>query len=116
MLNTLLRSLLAVALVTTAGAAAAETSKRHCSYFNSTTNESYDGPCTEIELPSAELPFKREYRFKKKVVRVTIIQVAGIWASIEINGKPGMRYEIDRATLAYSSRDLGETLDIGSPQ
>jgi hypothetical protein len=27
-----------------------------------------------------------------------------------------MRYEIDRATLAYSSRDLGETLDIGSPQ
>jgi hypothetical protein len=115
MSNTILRTLLSVAFITAAGAAGAGNSKRHCSYFNSATNESYEGPCTEVKLPSAELPSKRESRFNKKVVRVTILQVAGIWASIEINGKPGMRYEIDRASLAYSSRDLSETLDTGSP-
>jgi hypothetical protein len=80
------------------------------------TNESYEGPCSEVEVPSTEGQTKREYRFQKKVVRVTVLQAAGIWASIEINGKPGMRYEIDRATLAYSSRDLSETLDTGSPR
>ncbi len=116
MSNTLLGSLLAAALITISSAAAAETYKRHCSYFNYTTNESYEGACTEVELPSANGPTKREFRFQKKVIRITTLNRAGIWASIEINGKPGMRYEIDRATLAYSSRDLSETLDTGSPQ
>jgi hypothetical protein len=65
-------------LITISSAVAEETYKRHCSYFNYTTNESYEGACTEVELSSAELPFKREYRFKKKVVSVTIPQSAGI--------------------------------------
>ena len=67
-------------------------------------------------MDSADDPTKREFRFQKKVIRITTLNQAGIGASIEINGKPGMRYEIDRATLAYSSRDLSETLDTGSPQ
>ncbi len=108
--------MLTAALITISSGAAAENYKRHCSYFNYTTNESYEGACTAVELPSAELPRKREYRFNKKVVRVTIHQSAGIWASIELNGKLGMRYEIDRANFSYSSRDLTETLDTGSPK
>jgi hypothetical protein len=77
-----------------------------CQVFNAETNESLSGTCavdykddaTEISLGEKTLVFKQSAR-------------QGQWAVGTLDGKPAVRYEINRVTYSYSTLDLTLVLD-----
>jgi hypothetical protein len=77
-----------------------------CAYFNATTNQSVDGRCT------------LDYDGEKEIVRIGQSEFVfmqqqrqGQWSVGTFNGKPAVRYEINRVTYSYSTLDLTEFLD-----
>jgi hypothetical protein len=86
--------------------AASTTTAGECSYFNAATDQSADGDCTT------------DYDGEKEIVRVgksefVFVQERrqGQWAVGTLNGKPAVRYEVNRVTYSYSTLDLTEFLD-----
>lgn len=77
-----------------------------CQFFNAETNESLSGACTvdykddatEISVGGKTLIFKQSAR-------------QGQWAVGSLEGKPAVRYEINRVTYSYSTLDLTLFLD-----
>lgn len=48
-----------------------------------------------------------------RVYRVIEVARQGQWASVQINGRPGMRYELNRSEFRYSTSDVnGLSIDI----
>lgn len=92
-------------LAFSAGAAQAD----QCSFFDAGTNESADGAC------------KVEYDGNSETITVAgrkhvFVQSErqGQWALGTLDGKPAMRYEINRTQYSYATRDLKRFLDLSA--
>jgi hypothetical protein len=80
-----------------------------CSFFDAATNQSseeactvaYDGDREVIALSGRQFVFVTEAR-------------QGQWAAGSLDGQPAMRYEIDRSTYSYATRDLKRFLDLST--
>jgi hypothetical protein len=77
-----------------------------CSFFDAGTNQSLEGRCTVAYAGDAET-----ITIGQK--RVVFVQTArqGQWAVGTLDGKPAMRYEINRTAYSYATRDLTLFLD-----
>lgn len=92
-------------LVLASGVARAE----QCSVFDAGTGESVDGKCTVAYDGGSDTITIG----KKKVVFVQKDR-QGQWAAGTLDGKPAMRYEINRVTYSYATQDLTLFLDLTS--
>ena len=86
-----------------------------CSYFNTETNDLQESDkCVATYSEDAEGRFTETYQIDGQVVaKITHLDRQGQWAAITFNGKPGMRYEINRENYEFSPMDLSETLTTG---
>lgn len=103
MRNRSLRLLLAAGAV---GLSVAGARAEQCSFFDAAKNESLEGRCSVDYAGDAETITVGQKR-------VVFVQTArqGQWAVGTLDGKPAMRYEIDRTTYSYATRDLTLFLD-----
>lgn len=93
-----------------AAAVAGPASAEECAYFNVTTSQSLDERCSV------------DYEGEKEVIRIGQAEFVfvqqqrqGQWSVGTFNGKPAVRYEIDRTACSYSTLDLTEFLDRRGP-
>lgn len=77
-----------------------------CQFFNAATNEQLEGGCTVDYDNGGEIIRigKSRFVFAEK-------RRQGQWSIGTLNGKEGVRYEIDRKTYSYSTLDLTLFLD-----
>lgn len=90
-------------LVLSGGVAQAE----QCSFFDARADELVDGKCTVAYDGGSETITIG----KKKVVFVQTDR-QGQWAAGTLDGKPAMRYEINRVTYSYATQDLTVFVDL----
>lgn len=98
-----MRFFLAAAILLAPAAAQAA----QCSYFDAGTDELVEARCTVayesdgeiITLGERNLVFVQQER-------------QGQWATGTLDGAPAMRYEINRETFSYATRDLTRFLDL----
>jgi hypothetical protein len=94
---------LAAALMVSTAAAQAQT----CSFFDVGSGQTIEGKCSV------------EYRGDAEVIqigtkRIEFVTAArqGQWAVGTLDGKPAMRYELNRTAYSYATRDLTLFLDL----
>lgn len=74
----------------------------------------FDAACSITYSQNADGRFIETVRIKAVTVRIIHLSRQGQWARVTINGKPGMRYEINREQYSYATDDLTEFLDLKS--
>jgi len=82
-----------------------------CTYTNLNTNQTLSGDCTTgpagVAITTGSGMISRIY--------LTVKDRQGEWATVEFNGLPGTRYEIDRCKFSYATRNLKEFLETSEP-
>ena len=86
-----------------------------CSYW-SAKGGFYQGAC--LVSPSADIrgPYRETVIMPNKSVRLIETGRQGQWATYTIDGKAGVRIEIDRETYRYSTLTLDMSLEVGAGQ
>ena len=80
-----------------------------CSYVNVKNDTSYFGPCLQTQFEDGHIEFVGggfKFVFSAKP------RIQGQWMFTEMNGKPAVRYEINREKVTYATEDLEEFLDV----
>lgn len=81
-----------------------------CSLFE-VSGPSHDGACQIRYSTNAEGRSVETIQAGETRLIIEQLDRQGQWARVLINGRPGVRYEINRETYAYSTDDLRLNLD-----
>jgi len=81
-----------------------------CLYWTE-AGASYSGPC-RVSIASNQGQFVQTVTMGKVVIRLVETKRQGQWATYTIDGRPGVRYEVNREEYRYSTLALDMTLDI----
>lgn len=84
-----------------------------CSYFNAADHSAYAGRCTLRPGPTDVQPYVETIEAGGERFEIAYLERQGRWARITINGRSGMRYEINREQFAYTTDDLEISLTQG---
>jgi hypothetical protein len=95
-----------VALLSTAPAMA-ETFAAKCEYWADTPKGDYEkAPCLVSYGQDKTGRFETTVTMDKRVFRIVELNRQSTWATVTINGRPGMRYELNRQAFDFSTMDL----------
>jgi len=84
-----------------------------CSYFNAADNSACEGRCTLRPSRTDVQPHVETIEAGGERFEIGYLERQGRWARVTINGRSGMRYEINREQLAYTADDLDISLTQG---
>jgi hypothetical protein len=83
-----------------------------CDYFQLETDTYFDGPCSLTESEDPDGRYVETFHVDSRKIRIVYLSRQGQWARVTINGKLGMRYEVDRTMYSYATDDLKEFLEF----
>lgn len=101
-----------LALIGLSALAPTQADAASCHYFNFKTKNMFNNQRCSVATVPVGPNYVQTIEIGARRFKIEILNRQGVWARINLNGKPGMRFEVDRTTFLHTTDDLEETFDI----